>query len=229
MSKNNSVDKNGWRRFEGIETGQLIELFQNPNSEGSTLDDTFLAICFRFRKDLLKACIVICKNRGYDKDAAIALCERVFKKYGRTRKFNPKKGNKESIDKSFIAYLYIIAKNDLNDYYKYLEKKKKGLTYTGDEKLIKKLPDIDADKLFYEDKIIHQTISQLPFSHQIIYLNYTLYEKEGVRLPRKLLLQMRTFLGGISQNSVRCYKREAIKEIEKTKDIIKMIKNGNNG
>ena len=67
----------------------------------------------------------------------------------------------------------------------------------------------------------------LPYSHQVIYLTYTTHEKEGVNLPPKSRTELRNHLGGISQSTIRSYKKEAIDKIEEVKRIINEIKNSN--
>ena len=213
-----------WKRFEKIETEVLIDFLQAPKQEELVKDDAFLTLCFRFRLDLLNKCEKICANRGYDIDVAQKIAENSFKKYGRTRQFKIEKGNQIDIDTCFKVYLYKIASNELNNYYKQEEKRKKGQLYDGTEGLITKLANIRIESLDGEAKIIHQTLQKLPYSHLVIYLTYTAHEIEGVNLPRKLQAKLREHLGGINQNTIRGYKKEAIDKIANAKSIIKQLK-----
>lgn len=215
-----------WKEYEKVETKILIDYCQDSQKAEQVRDAVFLALCFRFRKDLLQKCEVICKRRGYDIDVANLIAEKSFKKYGKSKNFKIEKCNHSTVDICFKVYLYKIAGNVLNDYYKRGEKKKKGLLYEGTEAIIKNMPDIDIDCLTPKDKIIHETLQSLPHSHQVIYLTYTQYEKKGVNLPRKLLKELRDYLG-ISQNTIRCYKKEAIDKMEDTKKIISQMQKVN--
>ena len=212
-----------WKRFDQTDTAALIELYQNDDEVPSDKDDAFLALCFRFRKDLLNKCEIICKRRGYDKDTAYQIVERTLKKYGKSRKFDLSKGNQSSVEDCFKVYLYRIASNVLNDFYVEEKKRMNGQLYDGTETLITKLPEIDTDALTPENKIIHEALSGLSFKHQVIYLTYKMHEVDGVNLPSKLRAELRNYLGGISQSTVRAYKKEATDKIEEAKLIIKKL------
>jgi hypothetical protein len=213
-----------WKRFENIETEVLIDFFQDPKQDDLVKDDAFLALSFRFRLDLLNKCEKICGNRGYDIEVAQKIAENTFLKYGRTKQFKIEKGNQIDIDTCFKVYLYKIASNELNDYYNQEEKRKKGQLYDGTEGLVTQLPTINIESLDPELKIVHQTLQSLPYSHLVIYLTYITHEVDGVNLPRKLQAQLREYLGGISQATVRGYKKEVIDKIENAKSIIKQLK-----
>ena len=208
-----------WKRFETVATEVLIDYFQDKRKEKAIRDDAFLAIMFRFREDLVKKCERICKGRGYDKDVARMIAEQTFVKYGKSRKFQQKEGNYESIDTCFKVYLYGIASNELKNHYRQEEKRKKGLLYSGDEDIITELPPFNLATCSLESKIIHETLLEFPHSHQVVYLTYKVHEREGVNLPKKLRIKLREYLGGISQTTVRGYKKEVNDKIESVKSI----------
>lgn len=54
----------------------------------------------------------------------------------------------------------------------------------------------------------NKKLSLLDDKHRIIYLTYKAYELSGKKLPRRLLSKLRKRLG-ISQTTIRVYKREA--------------------
>lgn len=213
-----------WNRFKSTETEVLIEYFQNSEIAEDIRNDAFCALCIRFREDLIKKCMVVCKRRKYDVDVAYDIANTTFSNYEKSRGFKFEKGSSDSIDDCFRFYLYRIAENELRDYYRIEEKKKKGLLYDGSETIITEL-NIDPDKLAPEHRIVHEKLMSLPYSHQVIYLTYQAHSKDGVNLPRKLQTELREHLGGISQSTVRVYKKEAIEAIEDTKQVIKAIKN----
>ena len=212
-----------WKRFADNKTITLINLCQNADEDKADRDDAFLALCFRFRLDLLNKCEIICRNRGYDIDVAQTIVRNTLKKYGKSRKFILEKGSQTNADDCFKVYLYTIARNELTNYYHNEVKRKNGQLYDGTEKIITKLPEIDIDRLSPEDRIVHETLLSLPYSHQVIYLTYTTHEKDGVNLPKKLRAELRDHLGGISQTTVRSYKKVAIDKIEGAKRIIEKL------
>jgi DNA-directed RNA polymerase specialized sigma24 family protein len=213
-----------WSRFKSTETEVLIEYFQNAGIAEDIRNDAFCALCVRFREDLIKKCIVVCKRRKYDVDVAYDIANTTFSKYEKSRSFKFEKGSSDCIDDCFRFYLYKIAANELRDYYRTEEKRKKGLLYDGSETIITGL-DINPDKLDPESRIIHEKLMSLPYSHRVIYLTYLTHSKNGVNLPRKLQAELREHLGGISQVTVRGYNKIAIEAIEYTKQVIKTIKN----
>lgn len=209
-----------WKKFETTPTEVLIECFQGCGYEQSVRNDAFLALMFRFRQDILVKCEKICASRGYNLEVAQLIAERSFGKYGKTKKFKIPEKNEFSVDTYFKLYLYKIAKNELNSYYREEEKRKKGLLYDGTENIITSLPKINLEKLDEKSRILHETLLRLPYSHQVIYLTYTAHEKDGVNLPRILQAKLRAHLGGIDQSTIRCYKKEAIDKMETAKRII---------
>lgn len=209
-----------WRRFEKFKTENLISEFQKESISDADSNDLFLAISFRFRSDLLKKCEFLCKRNGHDIEVAYTIVDNTFKKYHKYKNFKFDIGKQETVDLSFKFYLYTIAKNERRDFYKREQKRKKGLLYTGKESIVKKLPEIDVELLDIESRIIHETLLQLPYSHQVIYLTYKMHEKDGVNMPTKLLEELREHLNGISQPTVRGYKKEAIDKIELAKEVM---------
>lgn len=209
-----------WKKFETTPTEVLIEYFQGVGSEQTVRYDAFLAIMFRFRQDILSKCEKICISRGYNLEVAQLIAERSFEKYGKTKKFKIQENSELSVDTSFKLYLYKIARNVLNSYYREEEKRKNGQLYDGTENIVTCLPKISLEKLDEKSRILHETLLSLPYSHQVIYLTYKTHEKEGVNLPRALQSKLRDHLGGIDQSTIRCYKKEAIDKMETAKGII---------
>lgn len=211
-------------KLKALPTEKLISYIQDNEYDITLKENAFLVICFRFRLDLIKICEVICRTRGHDKDVAIHIVEQTFKKYYKSRCFKIGKGTDNYFDKCFVLYLIKIAKNELIRWWKDEQKKQKGLLYDGTEELITQMPEVNINKLSKEERIIHETLIKLPYSHQIIFYNYLIYGRNGVKLPRKLLEELRTHLGGISQSTVQGYKKEAIDKIEETKRILQALK-----
>jgi len=214
---------NNWERFKELSSEDLIHFVQNKEFKEKDRDDAFLTLCFRFRESLCNECIKLCKNLGHDIDVGYTIAENSFKKFYRYNSFKMNEG-KYSVDDSFKVYLLKIAKNELKDYYHREQKKLNGQLYDGTEKIITEIPNVDVSKLSKELKIIHDVVLSLPYSHQVIYFTYKVHEKLGVNLPKTLRQSLREHLGGISQATVRYYKKEAIDKIEGVKSIIDKIK-----
>jgi DNA-directed RNA polymerase specialized sigma24 family protein len=212
-----------WKTLELHPTEVLIDFFQGQTQPKEVGKNAYLALMFRFRKDLLNKCEIICKKRGFDIDVAQIVAERTFKKYGRSKKFRIEECKSSCVDTCFKLYLYAIAKNELNNYFREEEKRKNGLLYDGSENIITEIPNLDLESLDEEDRIIHETLTSLPYSHQVIYLTYKVHEKEGVNLPKSLRMKLREHLGGIEQSTVRTYKKEATDKLESVKKIIQRL------
>jgi len=209
-----------WTRYKDAELIDLINLCQEDFIDDIDRGDAFLSLCFRLREDLVSKCSIICKRFGFGDDVVIEIVELTFQRFGRFRSFDHEKCNTSNLSHCFRFYLYRIAKNLVFDYSNNEKKRKKGQLYDGSESIITELPNIDSNSLDLESRIIHKTLMTLPYSHRVIYLTYKAFEKNGVNLPRKLLNEMRIHLGGIGQNTVRTYKKEAIDKIEQAKNII---------
>ena len=213
-----------WRRFEKSSTKQLIEVFQNANSNIVDIEDSFLTLVFRFRKDVLNKCEILCRNLGHNIEVAYEITEITFEKYGKTKSFDLLKGSKSDLEDRFRFYLYKIASNALKDFYKKETKRKNGQLYNGNEGVVTEMPSLNIEKLDIEEQVIHNTLMSLPTNIRIVYLTYKAHEKNGVNLPRKLNSELREYLGGITQSTVRSYKKVAIDKIEDAKLIIKKLK-----
>lgn len=70
------------------------------------------------------------------------------------------------------------------------------------------MPDIQPDEKTKLVLAFDKKLSILDEKHRIIYLTYKAYELRGKKLPRRLLGKLRERLG-VSQTTVRVYKREA--------------------
>lgn len=215
---------NDWKRFESEQTEVLINFFQTEENDERIQDDVFRALCFRFRGELLKTCEIICKMKGHNEDVAAEIANNTFKKYYKTRCFKVGNTNKATLNDCFIVYLNKIAKNELINWWKNEQKLKAGLLYDGTEEVITELPKLDIEKLDLESKIIHETLLSFPHSHQVIFLTYKMHERNGVNLPRKLQAKLRKYLGGISQNTVRTYKKEVIDKLDEVRGIVNKLK-----
>lgn len=218
-----------WKKFENENTYYLIKIFQDRNQSDNTRDLMFFALCYRFRKDLLNKCEINCKRFRHDVNVAEQIAESTFKSYALKGDFKIEKTNASSIDGSFKFYLYGIAKNELTNYYRLQQRKKRGHFYDGSQTIIKDLPPLPNVKLSIEDQIRLKAIESLSLGHRAVYLTYKQHERMGCNLPKKLLEELREFLGGVKQTTVRGYKKEANDEINKYIEIMKLTKELSDG
>lgn len=219
-----------WKKFENKKTYALIKLFQDRNQSTNTRDLVFFALCYRFRKDLLDKCEINCKRFGHDITVAEQIAEKTFKSYALKGDFKIEKANASNVDESFKFYLYGIARNELTNYYRLLEKKKRGHFYNGNERIVTDLPPLPENvQLSIEDKIRLKAIESLSPAHRAVYLTYKQHERMGCNLPKKLREELREYLGGVEQVTVRGYKKEANDKINNYIEVMNLTKDLSDG
>lgn len=218
-----------WKKFEKEDTYTLIELFQDVNQPENIRDLVFLVLCYRFRQDLLNKCEISCKRFGHDITVAEKITETAFKRYALKGNFKIEKTSTSNIDNSFKLYLYGIAKNELTNFYRLQEKKRRGHSYDGNERIVKDLPPLPNLKLSIEDKIRLKAIESLSPAHRAVYLTYKQHERLGCNLPKKLREDLREFLGGVEQVTIRGYKKEATDKINNYIEVMNLTKDLSDG
>ncbi|WP_203256508.1 sigma-70 RNA polymerase sigma factor region 4 domain-containing protein [Hyunsoonleella ulvae] len=218
-----------WKKFEKESTYNLIKIFQDRNQSDNIRDLVFFALCYRFRKDLLNKCEINCKRFKHDVNVAEQIAESTFKSYALKGDFKIEKTNTSNIDNSFKLYLYGIARNELTDYYRLQQKKKRGHFYDGSETIVKDLPILHNVKLSVKDQIRWKAIESLSPAHRAVYLTYRQHERMGCNLPKELLKALREFLGGVKQSTVRSYKKEAKDKIISYMEVMNLTKELSDG
>lgn len=209
-----------WRQFENKSTLELIQLIGDKtdliNSEAA-----FHAFYFRFSQDVSKKCEIICGKWGYDHLFASEVMQNVFRKFWKYPKYKHEKSNCKDIDKGVLLYLFRFAFTCLIDQIK-IENSIGISPYTGDEEIITEIPHQIEIPGEYQ-VIITNAISSFSPKHKIVYLTYKMYEIDGFKLPRTLLLKLRQELG-ISQTTIRYYKYEVEKKIKEHLELWKESK-----
>jgi DNA-directed RNA polymerase specialized sigma24 family protein len=198
-----------WKDYSIRTTGDLVAIFQGKSSLPDEKKLAFYAVVHRFRKDLLEKCEINCRRFGYTPEVAEIIAENTFSAYAKKGKFDPKARKGITVDDSFRIYLYGIARNELTNYYRLEQKKRDGKFYDGSESIVTSLPVVDVSTLDNKAKIRYEIIQSLPQSQRTVYLTYKAHEKAGMNLSKKLMVQLRTHLGGVSQSTIRTYKKEA--------------------
>lgn len=204
-------------------TENLLEFIQwkEDPDYAEIAKEAFRVFTFRFQLDLQKKLIPICKSWGYDKQVASELAYETFARIWKYPKFDLSKSKQEDYYKAITFYLYGIAKRLLADYKK--SETEEPNPFTGDEEIVRDLPEIEMLEVGKERKaqlqkiyeLLNDALSKLSPKHKIIYLTYKQYEsktEEGFNLPRKLTKKLRDELD-LTQNSIRVYKKEAIEAV----------------
>ena len=215
-----------WEEYDVKTTLDLITLFQKKKGgDKSMRKNAFFALVNRFKKDLLEKCEINCRRFKHPSSVAEIIADNTFQAYAKKGNFNTEKGQGITIDDSFRIYLYGIAKNELISFYRTEKKKENGQYYDGTEHIITELPATDLSNLSIEAKIKYEIVQALSPSHRTVYLTYLAYEKLGCNLPRKLQAELRKYLGNVTQNTIRSYKKEANDKIKQALRIMDLTIN----
>lgn len=208
-----------WAELKDENTVDLVDYINSINdpSYKELGEAAFLTLTFRYREDLIKKCVVLARKWKRNDDDAIELANRIFArflKYPRYRHGECKSGD---VDKCFKRYLYRIADREVIGLFN-----PKTSPYDGTETIITSLIDPQKDyepekrkALIEYEKRLDEIFSKLTPKHKIIYLTYLYHDKEGHNLPGSLLAELREVLGGLSQTTLRIYKKEAIELVKK--------------
>lgn len=204
-------------------TENLIAYMQWKNEAGyeDTAKNAFRQFFFRFQEELIKKTRVVVRNWGYDNEVADLIAEKAFDRFWQYPNFDINKSSTKDWDIGVLLYLFRIAFNLLVDYKKSLNGI--GNPFTGEEEILRDLPDIEnmnlsvetRTKLQNEYEVVKRVLESLGPKHKIIYLTYKGYEyytKQGYKLPRKLLENLREELN-LTQSSIQVYKKEAFDKI----------------
>ena len=212
-----------WLDYKDSPTSDLLEYIKWKNDSDPDYSlaaaNAYHALYFRFREDLIKKCRIISKNWGYNDEEGNSLAEASFARFWQyPYSFNEKKCTVPDLDRCLKFYLYTIAKNLLSTLKDQIEGNRS--PYDGSEQVIIDFPALDSMDLPIERKKglqniydkINESLNGLSPKHKIIYLTYKQHEKEGFKLPRNLLKQLREELE-LTQNSIRIYKKEAFDSV----------------
>ncbi len=217
-----------WNELKDEPTIRLIELFQSGSSTKSKKENAFYVLCHRFKKPVLQRSEIVCKRFGHDITVAEHITTAAFSAYAKKGGFQIEKTILQDPDDAFKSYLFKIAKNELINYYRE-QQRKKDYPYDGTERIITEFPTLEGMDLSLEQMIIIKAIESLTPSQRTVYLTYSQYEKLGFNLPKKLLEELRAHLGGISQTTIRTYKKEALDKIKSFTEVMKLTKKLSDG
>ncbi|NLA16355.1 MAG: sigma-70 family RNA polymerase sigma factor [Bacteroidales bacterium] len=204
-------------------TEDLLEYIQwkDEPDYSEIAKEAFRVFTFRYQLDLLKKLVPICNKWGYDEQVATELAYGVFDRIWKYPKFDLSKSKQKDYDNAITFYLYGIAKRLLVDYRK--SETEEPNPFTGDEDIIRDLPDIEMLEVEKKHKaqlqkdyeLLNDALSKLSSKHKIIYLTYKQYESitnDGYNLPRHLTKKLQDELD-LTQSSIRVYKKQAIEAV----------------
>jgi len=159
-----------WEALKNEPTEDLTEIIKFKEDPDYLADakNAFTVLTFRFRKDVIDKCTIVCRKWGYiDEEVAIELTQRTFERYWKYPfSFDKKKCNLADVDQCFKFYLYSIAENELKRLHS-----EKVSPYDGSEKLITSVIDdeqnYEPEKLIYTSTIsVYKTPAALPVNEQ---------------------------------------------------------------
>lgn len=212
-----------WQDLQTESTADLIERIRwadQPDYKQEA-EDAFRAFCFRFRLELQRTSRIICANKGYDSVLGDEIAEKTMARFLKYPKYDHAKCKCGDIDQCILLYLYKFARRILSDHI--VASHKAPNPFTGDEEIVTEYWDIEAmelpserkSQLLEEYEIIKKALERLSPKHKIIYLTYKEYDAElrmGFNFPRSFLKKLQVHLG-LSQASIRVYKKEALEKI----------------
>ena len=209
-----------WEELQDDKLEDLIEFVRLKGDEESKAwsQAAFTIITFRYRKEVLERCTLMCTKNGLTETDAEEVANRVFEKVYHYPTFDKSECRVKDIDKCFRIYLFKIVRNEFFDYVNPDES-----PYTGEERVITSLINLNNDytpeklkELQEAESKLDKLFSNLTPKHKIIYLTYKYYEHEGKYLPKRLREELKTILN-LSQSSIRVYKKAAFELVESMK------------
>ena len=207
-------------------TSELISVFQDGSKPQSAKENAFIALCTRFRKELLEKCEIVCKRYGHSVVIAEQIADETFRKYALKPNYQWNESKAKDYDTGFLIYLLGITRKELTNYYRAQKRKLDGCDYDGTEQIITELPPIPEERLDVETRVKHAAIQSLSARHKTVYLTYEFHQRKGFNLPRKLQVELREHLGIEKQSRVRGIKKEAVDKVNAYIEAMNITKNG---
>lgn len=200
----------------------LLEYISWKSEYPEEAAEAFIIFCNRFQKDILEKTEIHCLKNGYSSDIAEMIANCTFERVWKYPSFTMEKAKSKDVDKAILLWMYPIIRTQAILYFRENScsepSKEEDLSIIEDiEELIEyTVPDQPEKKreLKMQLEIVEQALSQLSDKHRIIFLTYKAYEQRKKNIPRSLSKQLQDKLG-LTQNSIRVYKMEATKQVQK--------------
>jgi DNA-directed RNA polymerase specialized sigma24 family protein len=217
-----------WEDLKDESTADLIAFIKCKDQPAYKMlaDLAFIALTFRFQSEVVDRCRKLGRRFNHDNETCDSIAQKAFDRfYKYPFRFEGTECEKKNLDldKCVIVFIFRIAQRCFFDHYN--ESNDDVSPYDGTESVVVEFPDLDdldVDEVVLEAAVkkqekIEKALKNLSDKHLIIYLTYLAHEKDGFKLPRKLLAKLRADTG-LKQNSIRVYKKEAFEEVEKLKE-----------
>lgn len=199
--------------------GQLLKLIANKEEDVETAQKAFRLFVSIFESKINKDVEIFAIKNGYNENVTFEAIQCAFNKVWLYPTFDMKKSHCKDEEKAIIIWLERIALSQIYQYAKKGECAK--IKQEEDLSVIETSKDFvesfHTSTLTSEQKMqlvlaLEKKISILDEKHRIIYLTYKAYQTSGKKLPRKLLEILRKRLG-VTQTTIRVYKREAFETL----------------
>lgn len=195
----------------------LINIMADKNRSVDEIDAAFQTFCAKYELRLNRLVEIHCVKLGYSAEIAFKAVECAFARVRRYPTFDKMKTKIKNIDDAIVMWLNRIAYtqvlkfkngnectevnededlaviNDATGFYEVVSQRQ----YMSDEEKEEKIRWLNLKLAGMEEK------------HRIVLLTYLAYESQGKKLPRSLMLKLRTQLN-LEQSSIRVYKKEAL-------------------
>lgn len=199
---------------------ELINIMADKTRNEMEKDAAFQTFCAKYELRLNRLVEIQCVKLGYSAEIAFKAVECTFARVRRYPTFDKMKTKIKNIDNAIVVWLNRIAYtqvlkfkngkecaevyadedlaviNDTTGFYEVVSQRQ----YMSDEEKEKKIQWLNAKLAGMEEK------------HRIVLLTYLAYESQGKKLPRALMLKLRTQLN-LEQSSIRVYKKEALEAL----------------
>lgn len=219
-----------WEKHDEIETQDLVELIKwrdSSDPETDSVAQKAAAIFFdRFKIKVSNKCEILCERWNQPLTTAEMLLEETFGKFFEGNKFDISKATTKDYDKAIELYLYRTAFNSLIDHYR-RSVSKYASRYTGEEVVVRDFHDLSvvSGKVETTKKIqeklwlLERALEPFDWKHKLIYLTYMNAGVAEEEYPPRHLTKRIREVTGLTQKSVRVYKKKVTDQVKSIMDI----------
>lgn len=197
----------------------LLKSICNKESAPEEARNSFTLFVSYFEDKLKKYAEVQASHLGYSVNVAFEAIQCTFAKVWKyPYSFSMDRASCKNTENAIIIWLKKIVASQMFDYVKKgictQQSREEDLSVieTSEEFVDYHIRDYPIEEKLILIQAMNQKISSLDEKHRIIYLTYKAYETQGKKLPRRLLEKLRVRLG-VTQVTIRVYKREAYKAV----------------
>ncbi len=219
-----------WDRHEEIPTQDLVELisWRDPDDPESDIVAEKAGVIFfdRFKHKVANKCEILCNRWNQPLQTAEMLLDETFGKFFEGNNFDISKANTSDYDKAIEIYLYRTAFNSLIDHYR-RSISKYASRYTGEEQVIRDFHELSivsgkfetTKKLQEKLWLLERALENFDWKHRLIYLSYMNAGVAEEEYPPRHLTKKIREITGLTQKSVRVYKKKVTDQVKIIMDI----------